>query len=242
MLGPKDPLLAVGELLGAWKVLDPRETVVAPQVSDLGGVELAGEPFPAVYADVHRQGQPTLHAHVQPAEHRVDPVTVEVQALAFAHHQVDVFGLAVAEDVEAGAGFDATEDTDQPAADAVLFGDPAGDRFLVGGAAVDVDDRSSGGLGGLLDPPPHPLGHRLGVVAELLEQDAHLREQSSHAGNVTDGSQRPAKAKTIEPTERSPDDFGMPFDKLIHGVASLFGVCWQQPRYEAQRRLPFRRI
>ena len=98
----------------------PCEAVVPSHVAQAGGIHRAGQPLPAVQADLDGEGEPSLDARMHEAEDRMDLVVVEIQALAMTRPQLQMLGLAVADDVIRQAGFDRRQDADQALLDPVL--------------------------------------------------------------------------------------------------------------------------
>ena len=88
----------------------------------------AGEPIPAVDADLDGEGDPGLQADVHEAELTVEEVEVDVQAGAVGGFESE--DVVAAEEAEGAADFDASKDADEPFSDVVFFDDPAGDVFL----------------------------------------------------------------------------------------------------------------
>ena len=65
--------LLVEQLLRPLPVADPHELVVTADIAQPRAVHLPRQPFPAVEADLHLEGEPGLPAHVQPAEQWIVP-------------------------------------------------------------------------------------------------------------------------------------------------------------------------
>jgi hypothetical protein len=58
--GPGPVGEALAQLAGDLEVVDAQQRVVGPQVADASGVELSGQPLPAVDIDLDREGKPAL--------------------------------------------------------------------------------------------------------------------------------------------------------------------------------------
>jgi hypothetical protein len=92
-------------------------------------------------------GEPGLQASVQEAEDRMDDVVVQEVALADAGLELQVFGLAVAVDLEGAARFDTGQHAHQTLADAIFRSDAPGDVLLTEFGRCQVADRSASGYG-----------------------------------------------------------------------------------------------
>jgi len=104
--------LLVQQLLGALPIPHPEELVLMAGVAQLVPVHLAGEPFPAIEADLDLEGEPGLQADIHPAEGRVLVVVVQVQALARLAAD-GAAALAVGGPIEGPTRLDAAQDADQ---------------------------------------------------------------------------------------------------------------------------------
>jgi hypothetical protein len=221
--GPAGFELPVQEPLGAGPVRDPGEAVVPSSVRQARLVHLPGEPFPAVQADLDREGKPGLDPGVHEPEPRVEPVVVQEQALAPPRDEFQVLGRGVAVDLEAPAGLHAAQHAHQPGADAVAGRDAAGDLLLArlrGGQVLDRPPQGLGfGQGRLLEPP----GHLVHVGRELLQQDVVGPEVVLHAHVVHNRAQGPSEDQPVEPGQRAGDLVVVFGDELVHGVSPLLG-------------------
>ena len=121
----------------ADKTKCPRhKTVFTPHVFHPPGIHLPGEPFSAVDADVYRQREPGLQPNVHESQLRVEEVKVMVQTLGIPQTKLQAFFVSVLIDVVRPARFDAVQHANQPAFDAVLFGNLSGPFFFACAAAV----------------------------------------------------------------------------------------------------------
>ena len=75
------------------------------------------------------------------AEHRMNMVVIQKQALAMTRYQLQTFAVMVAHDLIRQAGFDRGKNADQPLLDAVGPGDLAGDVLLAGRTRSQIADR-----------------------------------------------------------------------------------------------------
>src|SRR6185295_11035196 len=73
----------------------------------------AAQPLPAIDADMHREREPGLDAHMAQTQQGIDEVQIPVQALAVRRDKIDPFLLAIPVDVERPARLDASQHTDQ---------------------------------------------------------------------------------------------------------------------------------
>ena len=93
------------------------------------------------------KGNQVLNAGVQEAEHGMNGVVVQEQALAETGLELQLLGVAVAIDLEGAARFDACQHTHQAIGDAVLGSDAASDVLLAERGRSQVAHRSTRGHG-----------------------------------------------------------------------------------------------
>jgi hypothetical protein len=113
---------------------------------------------------------------------------LNLQALAF----------AASVDLEGKTGFDASKDADEAIRDAVAGGDLAGEVFLAECGGVEIANLAACGVGvseGLADEAG---GGLLGVVGEVLEEDAVGAEVTVHAVGVAQGAEVAAEDEAVE--------------------------------------------
>ena len=167
-----EPLAQLG---GRLEVVDGQERVLPADVADAGPVELAGQPLPSIDVDLALIRDPPLDPHVHEPELGIDQVEVVMEALAFPAGQLETTGVVTLADLEAEAGLDRADQTDDPLGDPVGFGDRLGQVVLVLSAVaglhvIEGDHRSPrlghqpAGVGG------DPLRRRLRVGGEVLER------------------------------------------------------------------------
>lgn len=216
-LGPSGLELLIHEFLSCRNILDPRKAVLPPAVRQSLLVHLAGEPLPAVHADLDREGEPCLDPGVHEAEDGVDEVVVQEQALASARNELELLQVPVSVDLVSDAGLDCREETDEALANAVSLSDPQGNRFLVRSAALKVFDRPMEPTGfserGFLEP----LRHRLCKSAEVLEQDPPFPKETHHAGNECKLTKSSPEDQPVEPAQNSYDPRPEACYKTVHG-------------------------
>ena len=94
----------IRELLGGGGIVNRQEGVVEPAVADPVLIELAREPLVPVDVDLDREGKPGLDTDVEEAEHRIDEVVVEEEALALGRN--DSRPSLAESQPEAATGFD----------------------------------------------------------------------------------------------------------------------------------------
>ena len=79
---PLEVYEAIRDLLGRDGIVDGEEGVLESAVADPSSIELAREPLVPIDVDLDREGKPGLDPDVEEAEHRIDEVVVEEEALA----------------------------------------------------------------------------------------------------------------------------------------------------------------
>ena len=174
---------AMGEGLGAPRVLDAQESVVALPVGNCVLAEFAGQPVVAVEADLNREGKPGLQAQVHEAQLPVNEVEVETQALASG---VDETRTPLAIDhLEALAGFHRGKDADESLRNPVADGNLPGSLFLAYGTR-EVNVRSPGFPSELLRVFLHALGGLLDESLEILDEKPLLAHKMFHGLPPTD--------------------------------------------------------
>ncbi len=149
------------------------------------------------------KGNQLCEAHVAEPQLGVEPVEVEVQALATAPDQLEATALAVAEDGEAGARLHRGQHADQPGHDAVTGGDGAGQLLFGLPAVLGVV------LGQVQIGPPSAGGQALGVglelgrgggdvAVEVLEQHALVVQERLEPPRHVEPGQVPFEDQPVE--------------------------------------------
>ena len=131
-----EPLAQLG---GRLEVVDGEERVLPADVADAGPVELAGQPLPSIDVDLALIRDPPLDPHVHEPELGIDQVEVVMEALAFPAGQLETTGVVTLADLEAEAGLDRADQTDDPLVDPVPLGDRLGELVLVQEAVAGLD-------------------------------------------------------------------------------------------------------
>jgi hypothetical protein len=90
--------LLVEKSLCGIDILNPRETVFAPAVSDASLVHLNRQPLATVDADLNVERKPALNSSMHETENRVQEVMVEEQTLSEAVHELKSLEARVATD------------------------------------------------------------------------------------------------------------------------------------------------
>jgi hypothetical protein len=80
--GPWGFELTIHQALSFAPVRKPGKAVVLLQVIESSGLHLSGQPFPAVEADLNREGEPGLDTGIEEAEDGVDLIVIEKQTFA----------------------------------------------------------------------------------------------------------------------------------------------------------------
>jgi hypothetical protein len=88
---------------------------------------------------------------------------------------MQLLGVPVFGDLETRAGFHTTQQTHRPRGNGVLVGDVTGNGFLAVFSAGQVAHGASGFLEGKSGRLHEPLGHLVGMLGEILEQDIAIR-------------------------------------------------------------------
>mgnify|MGYP003336573480 CR=1 FL=1 len=135
------------------RIADPHEAVVTLVKAQSRLGHLAGEPLPAVQADIDGEGKPRLHPHVQQTELGMQEVMVQVRAPAWLQHQIEHLRLAIAPHRVRGARLDRTEHRDQPLLEPVLAGDRPGQILLGLSRAAQMAHRPARGRRAALKSP-----------------------------------------------------------------------------------------
>ena len=79
--GPVEGRKAIGEPLDASRAPEPEEGILEAAIAQPALVHLGGKPLVAVDVDLHREGEPGLHARVAEAELAVEEVEVQEETL-----------------------------------------------------------------------------------------------------------------------------------------------------------------
>ncbi len=153
-------------------------------MADIRRPQLAGQPFAAIEADMHRKGKPGLQPRVQQAQLRIEEVVVVMQALADASLQVDVLGRPIAVNLVSPTRFHATEHTDQSLADPIAASQFPRQRFLVLGTAGQVTHGPTSVSRHLLGRLANLLGELQGMGLEVLEEDVPLEQITAHPSDA----------------------------------------------------------
>jgi len=169
-------------------------------------VHLAGQPFPAVQADVDVEGEPGLDAGVHEAEDRVDLVVVQMQALARPVAHLQLPALGVGDDLERHAGIDAAQDADQPLLDVVAGGDRAGDVLLAILPGVEIADLAPQVPRLVERGLVHLRADLLAVVAEVLQEHAPVPQEAPQPRRVGQAAQAAAQEDAVQAREHAPDN------------------------------------
>jgi hypothetical protein len=204
----------VGKALGAGEVVDGEEGVIALLIPDGMSVHFSGEPGVPVEVDLHREGKPGLDAHVHEAELAIDEIEVQTQTLAWGVHQARA-PLPIGQ-LEAPAGFDSRENTDETGGDAVPRSDGTGSFFLPDGVGeMEV------GTVSLFSHPPGVLLDPLGLLRhkgfEVLDQKPVAAHKSFHRLCPTDG-QIAFEQNAIKTRDGAGDLFCMFVEESFHGA------------------------
>ena len=112
--------------------------VVTREIGVPAPLELARQPLAAIEADLHVEGEPGLQPGAHEPEDRVEEVLVDVQALARTQAQPALARVGRAMVLEAHAGLDGPEGTDQPLLDRMLREQFARQVLLVDRSGLQV--------------------------------------------------------------------------------------------------------
>src|SRR5437588_4234048 len=83
---PMGVQLLIQQLLCLQEIRHPVEAVVLALISYPGGIQLAGQPFSSIDANLDGEREPGLNAGIHPAQHRMLPVLIDKQTLARTLH------------------------------------------------------------------------------------------------------------------------------------------------------------
>jgi hypothetical protein len=209
---------AVGEGLGASRVVDTEESVVSLLEGDAPLLQFPGEPVVPVETHLNGEGKPALEAQVHEAQLAVDEVEVETQALA---SRVDEARAPLAIDhLETLAGFHCGKHADQSLGDAVAGGDFAGLLLLADGTG-QVNVGSPGFPSELLRVHLHPLGGLLDEALEILDQKPLLVHKVFHGPCPTE-RQVSFEQYPVKTGNDAPNLAGVLSQESFHGALLSF--------------------
>src|SRR5580704_4085426 len=171
MRWPVQAQFLIGQFLSRLRISQLEEAVISSEVSQFALVHLACQHGPAVEADVHREGIPTLNPNVAPPEARILKIMVKVQALSVLVNWLQTLALMIGADGHDRAGFDGTQHADQSIFDAILLGYPLGPLLFieVRGTAAYVVVRPLLVCGSLASQIAHLVANLLSVLGKILE-------------------------------------------------------------------------
>jgi len=229
--------LGIHQGLGFGKVFDPGEAVIFALVGQADPIHLAGQPFPAIEADLDGEREPALDSGMHETKDRIDPVMVEKQAFTPAGLEFQFLGLPVPMQFIALTGFHGSQDADQAFFDPILLGDLSGYFFFVGLRGIQVHQGAflalGLGAGGRLQ-----LGTLLlREFTEVFQEDPHMPEVIQHSTLHRQNSQSAPQDQTVEPAQMTDDIFFVLLYKFVHGV--LLGVGFVGDSNHIPRVTPF---
>jgi len=130
--------------------------------------------------------------------YRIDPVVVQMQALAPPGLQLQALGRAIAHDLVGEARLDRREDANQPSLDPIRSHDLASDGFLVGGARIQIADRAPTLLGQGLRCLSYSPAQLLRMLAKILQQHLSGPQIGLHPGTLRQPPQGPPNHQPVE--------------------------------------------
>src|SRR5580658_4781392 len=101
---------------------------------------MAGQPLPAVNANLHAKRKPRLQPDMHKAENRMDFVAVQMQTLTRSLNNLQSLLVSIAINVESRARLNAFKQADGTIGDCLLVRNSPGDFFLTGLRRTDVQN------------------------------------------------------------------------------------------------------
>jgi hypothetical protein len=222
--GGEGPRPVGGELLGhqalgELRVAEVGEAlVVALEVGVAPALQLMGQPLAAVEPDLDVEGEPGLEAGAEEAEDRVPVVFVEVQALPAPPAQAALGGVRGAVVLEAHAGLDALEGTDQAFRERMLGEQAAGELLFVDRTGLEVAD------GAVVLDRLAEHGHLEAfaggrdILLEVEEADVGPLQEAEHAAGHHERQERAAEHEAVEPGQHGGDVGAVAGEESGHGL------------------------
>ena len=189
--------MLVEQRLRQGRVVHLHEQVAQALAGAAALAQLLVKPRAAVEADADAEGEPALDADVAQPQALVLEVVVVVQALADLLAGLDQTPGVLAQAV-GGTGLDATEHGHAALAWGPALRQLQGGGFLVRGGAVQGEQGDVLLLGQGFGAPAQLLGQLLGMVGEVLEEDALLPEIALDAAGMVEQAGLAGQAQAVE--------------------------------------------
>jgi hypothetical protein len=197
--------LLQAQALGGRKILNPSKTIIPSSITDTGPVHLPGEPFPTIQINLNGKGKPGLNPGVDETEFGMNLIVVEMETLAWSLLEFEFEGLTVFENIVGEAGFHARQDANKSLLDPVPLGDVLGHVFFAGFTGREVADFPAGVLGQEQRGGFELLGHGVGMVSEVFQENLGAPQIAHHPLDKQEGTQESVEDQTIKATENSVD-------------------------------------
>jgi len=222
--------LFIKELLGPGDVLDISETISSANITDIFIVKLPGQPFSAVNAQLHRQGQPRLDARVHEAEYRMNHVVIYPEALSLPGNQLKLFCLPVFVNIKALTWFNRGKQTNQAILYSITCCNRARIIFLVNGRTPNIFYRPTSIDSHLLGGANDFSTEMLCPLAEILEKDIFPIQVTHHSADRSNQSYGTPKQKPVKPVNDTDCGLLVFSQKRLHETAP-FGDCCGTTKY-----------
>src|SRR3990172_9063384 len=224
--------LFVHQALGRLGVTQPGEAVVyALEVRAAPAPQLPSQPLATIEADLDVEREPGLQACAHETELRVHEVLVQMQALLWPPFEPALGAVLRAVILEAHAGFDGRQQTNQPSLDGLLGEQLFGELLLVRRTRLQMANRpiepACFGVGGLLDP----FAGTQHVVLEVEQSDSSALQEEEHAAVPNQGQQRAAEHQAVETGKHPGDERAVACYESLQRRPPREGVVWRLPCY-----------
>jgi hypothetical protein len=170
----------------------------------------------AIEADLDREGEPRLQAHVHQPELPIEVIEVVVQALAPRGDNLELLGLGILANREALAWLDAAQDANQSFGNLVALSYRLGNLFLGPRRGFEVEIRASRLFDHRLDVGLEGLGEPTDKRPEILIQDAVIAQESIKAIAIADGSECATEEDPVETRQDANKAALMPLQETLH--------------------------
>jgi hypothetical protein len=226
-VGPRQAEHVVHQFLGPSRAGDPLEAVVSAAIAQPVLVEPPPEPFAAVHADAHLEGEPGLDADVHEAKAPVEEVVVVVQALArLALELLRRLARPRAMDLPRPTRFDRRKHADGALADRPIGQEVPRDHLLRDGGRLDELDLLVQLGTRVIGGGPQHVGDRLGEGLEVLHEHVLMIQEVLHAGGMAERQQRAPEHDPVESRDDPGDLVEQASYETAHGVGLRFGGCF----------------
>jgi hypothetical protein len=198
--------LIIHQALGQLGIAQPCEAVVRAFEALALAQQLSGKPLPSVDADLNVEREPGLDAGVHEAEPWIEPVVIEMKALARMEPQSAFVTIGRTLVFERHARFDGLEHTDQPLLDRIFSQHFPRQLLFVHACRLEKRDRSVLSLrlcqGCLLDL----FRRSKSELLEVQKLDLRILKQEPHTVMPHQRLQDAVKDHSVESREHTSDE------------------------------------